>query len=268
MERLPDFASGLLGIMLLASPAALTAQEDAGLAQKLTNPVADLITIPIQYNYDQDIGPADRGSKSTLNVQPVIPFRVNEEMNLITRTIVPFISQEDIIPGSSQSGLGDISLSLFFSPRAPTAGGWIWGAGPVFLLPTASKDALGAEKWGAGPAAVLLTMRGPWTLGMLANHLWSFAGENRRADISNTFIQPFAAYTWPSAWTLSVQTETTYNWKTEKSSVPINVSASRLVRLGRLPVSLSASVGYWATAPETGPEGLRWRLQANIVLPR
>jgi hypothetical protein len=242
---------------------------DAGLAQELSNPLADLMTIPIQMNYDHDIGPLDDGSKLQTNIQPVIPFKLNVDWNLISRTIVPVIYQDDIVPGAgSQFGLGDINLSLFFSPREPTSGGLIWGVGPVLLLPTATDSLLGAKKWGAGPAAVALTMRGPWTVGLLANHVWSYAGDSDRQDISNTFAQPFAAYTWPNAWTFSVQSESTYNWKTEKWSVPVNVAVSKLVRWGKLPVSLLASIGYWAESPETGPEGFRFRLQANFVLPK
>jgi len=242
---------------------------DAELAQELSNPLADLMTIPIQMNYDRDIGPLDDGWKLQTNIQPVIPFQLNEEWNLISRTIMPVIYQDDIAPGAgSQFGLGDINLSLFFSPKKPTSGGLIWGIGPVLLLPTATDSLLGAKKWGAGPTAVALTMRGPWTLGLLANHIWSFAGDSDRQDISNTFLQPFAAYTWPSAWTVSVQSETTYNWEIEKWSIPINVAVSKLVRWGKLPVSLQAGVGYWVESPEAGPEGWRFRLQANFVLPK
>jgi hypothetical protein len=244
-------------------------EGDAGLAQELSNPLADLMSIPFQLNYDRDIGPLDEGTKYQLNIQPVVPFELSDDWNLITRTIVPVIWQEDTFPNSgSQFGLGDINMSLFFSPRKPTPGGLIWGAGPVLLFPTATDDLLGAEKWGAGPAAIVLTVRGPWTLGALANHIWSLAGNGGRSDISNTFLQPFAAYTWPSAWTASVQSESTYNWKTEKWSVPVNVAVSKLVRWGKLPVSLQAGVGYWAESPNTGAEGFRFRLQATFVLPK
>jgi len=243
--------------------------SDAELAQELSNPLADLMSIPIQMNYDRDIGPLDDGWKLQTNIQPVIPFSLNVDWNLITRTIVPVINQEDIFPGSgSQFGLGDINLSLFFSPKKPTSSGVTWGIGPVLLFPTATDSLLGGKKWGAGPAAVALTTRGPWTIGILANHLWSYGGDSDRQDISSTFVQPFAAYTWPSAWTVSVQSESTYNWKSEKWSVPINAAVSKLTRLGRLPVSLQAGVGYWAESPETGPEGFRFRLQATLVLPK
>ncbi len=253
----------------IGTHATVQADSSAELAQELTNPLAKLMTIPIQMNFDRDIGPADQGKKITTNIQPVIPFEISDDWNLITRTIVPVIYQDKIFPGEgSQFGLGDINMSLFFSPRKPTAGGIIWGAGPVLLLPTATDSLIGSKKWGAGPAAVVLTMRGPWTVGGLANHIWSFAGDSDRQDINNTFLQPFAAYTWPSAWTLSVQSESTYNWEIEKWSIPVNVAVAKLVKIGKLPVSLQAGAGYWLESPDAGPEDIRYRLQANIVLPR
>ena len=242
---------------------------DADLAQELTNPVADLMTIPIQMNYDRNIGLRDEGWKLQTNIQPVVPFHLTEDWSLISRTILPVTYQKDIFPGAgSQFGLGDASLSLFFSPKKSTSGGVIWGAGPIFLLPTATDSLLGAKKWGAGPTAIVLTLRGPWTMGALGNHVWSFAGDSDRPDINNTFIQPFVAYTWPSAWTVSVQSESTYNWKIEKWSVPINAAVSKLVRWGKLPVSLQAGVGYWLESPDVAAEGWRFRLQANFVLPK
>ena len=244
-------------------------ESDADLAQELSNPLADLMSIPIQMNYDRDIGPSDDGWKLQTNIQPVIPFHLNEDWNLITRTIMPVINQEDIFPGAgSQFGLGDINLSLFFSPKKPSSGGVTWGVGPVLLFPTATDSLLGAKKWGVGPTLVALTISGPWTIGMLANHIWSYGGDSDRQDISNTFMQPFVAYTWPSAWTFSLQSETTYNWETEKWAVPVNAAVSKLVKLGKLPVSLQAGVGYWVESPETGPEGFRFRLQATFVLPK
>ena len=261
-------AAVTIALFGLTAPA-VADQSAAELAQELTNPVANIVTVPIQLNVDQNLGLADDGTKVYANVQPVIPFKLNEDWNLITRTIMPIVYQEDIFPGAgSQFGLGDISLSLFFSPKKPTAGGVIWGVGPILLLPTATDSMIGAKKWGAGPSAIVLKMNGPWTMGLLANHVWSFAGDNDRINISNTFMQPFAAYTWPSAWTVSAQSETTYNWETEQWSVPINVAVAKLVKFGKLPVSLQAGVGYWAESPDAGPEGFRFRLQANIVLPR
>ncbi len=244
-------------------------QSDADLAQELSNPIADLITLPVQMNYDSNIGVLDNGWKLQTNIQPVIPLSINSDWNIITRTILPVTYQEDIFPGAgSQFGLGDTTLSMFFSPKKPTAKGLIWGVGPVFLLPTATEAELGTKKWGAGPSLIALTIKGPWTLGLLANHVWSFAGDSDRNDVNSTFMQPFVAYTLPSAWTFSLQTETTYNWDSDNWSVPINLAVAKLVRIGKLPVSLQAGVGYWAESPDSGPEDLRFRLQANFVLPK
>lgn len=249
--------------------ATLYAAENADLAQDLANPIADLITLPIQMNFDQNIGPDDEGSKLQTNIQPVIPFTVNDDWKIISRTIVPVIYQEDIFPGAgSQFGLGDVNLTMFFSPKKSGPSGVLWGVGPVALFPTATETELGGEKWGGGPSGVVLKEIGSLTVGALANHVWSFAGDSDRDDISNSLIQPFASYTWPNAWTVSVQSEATYNWKSESWSVPVNIAASKLMFMGKLPVSLQAGVGYWLDSPDSGPEGLRFRLQASFVFPK
>jgi hypothetical protein len=206
---------------------AQTSNEE--LAKKLSNPVAALISAPLQFNYDQNIDPLDDGSRLTLNVQPVIPFSVSKNWNLISRTITPVISQHDIFPDAGgQFGIGDIVQSLFFSPKQPTSGGLIWGAGPVILLPTASDDLLGTKKWGVGPTVVVLKQDGPWTYGALANHIWSVAGDGERQDLSNTFLQPFLAFTSKGAWTFSVNCESTYNWKSKEWGIPINGVVSKV----------------------------------------
>jgi hypothetical protein len=241
--------------------------DQSDLAQDLTNPVADLLTIPIQLNYDQNFGPADDGWKLQTNIQPALPFNLNDDWNLITRTIMPVIWQDEIVPGAgSQFGLGDITVSLLASPKKPT-NGVIWGVGPILYLRTATDQLLGAEKWGAGPSAIALTMRGRWTMGALANHVWSFAGSDDREDINSTFVQPFVAYTFHSAWTVSFQSETTYNWEIEEWSVPFNVAASKLVMMGKLPVSLQAGVGRWLTSPDSGPDGWQWCITPYVWAP-
>jgi hypothetical protein len=270
MNRIQKLNILLMTIALgMNTPPVVQADSAADLAQELTNPIANLITVPIQINLDRNIGLDDNGEKFFINVQPVIPVDINDDWLLITRTIVPVIYQKDIFPGEgSQSGLGDINEQLFFSPKKPTASGLIWGAGAAILLPTATDARLGSKKWGIGPSFIAIAMPGRWTFGALGNHVWSFAGDDDRADISNTFMQPFFAYTWPSAWTVSMQTESTYNWKLEQWSIPVNAAAAKLVKIGKLPVSLQAGVGYWVESPDAGPEGWRFRLQANIVLPK
>ena len=203
-----------------------------------------------------------------LNIQPVLPVDLNPEWNLISRTILPVVWQDEIYPGAgSQSGIGDIVQSVFFSPKAPTAGGWIWGAGPVFLLPTGSDDLLSAKKWGAGPTGVALRQDGPWTYGLLANHIWSFAGSGKQ-DVNATFLQPFVSYTTPTAWSFALNTESTYDWEREQWAVPINATVSKVTKVGDQLVSFGGGVRYWVDGPEGGPHGWGFRLSVTLLFPR
>ena len=190
-------------------PAEVEDAKEEDLALKLQNPVADLISVPFQSNYDGRIGPGGNGNRFTLNIQPVIPVELNNDWNLISRTITPIISQWDIAPNSgSQSGLGDIVQSLFLSPAKPTDNGVIWGVGPVFLLPTGTRNLLPAHQFGVGPTAVVLKQAGGWTTGILANHLWSAVETTSNATrVSATFFQPFVSYTTKDLWTFTLNTE-------------------------------------------------------------
>ena len=217
-------------VFLAASGLSASAQDEAELAKKLQNPIANLISVPIQNNWDFGIGSAN-AMRYTLNVQPVIPFSLTRDWNLITRTIVPIIYAESPVEGGdSTTGLGDILQSFFLSPEKPV-GGWIVGVGPVFLYPTATDEALGSGKWGIGPTAVVLRQDGPWTYGILANHIWSFAdagGHDDRPEVNQTFLQPFLAYTWKDSTTLTLNSESTYNWTAEEWTVPINLLVSHI----------------------------------------
>ncbi|MFC6688908.1 transporter [Jhaorihella thermophila] len=196
--------------IFVVSPVSGVADEAADLAKQLSNPISSLISVPLQYNYDRGMGATGTGHRQTLNIQPVVPISTGQDWNLISRTIIPVIRQKDVVPGTRRSGVGDIVQS-FFSPKAPTAGGLIWGAGPVLLLPTHSK--VSGRQAAAGITAVGLKQAGPWTYGALANHLWSI-GETRNSGtrISSTFFQPFVSYSTPDAWTFTLNSETTYDW--------------------------------------------------------
>jgi len=253
---------------LLAPAQDGTASEDE-LAKQLANPISSLISVPIQFNYDQNIGTEDDGDRVTINLQPVLPFKLNEDWNLISRTILPIISQSDIAPGvGSQSGLGDIVQSIWFSPAKPTASGWILGAGPAFLLPTGSDDLLTADKWAAGPTAIALKQQGPWTYGALTNHLWSFAGENSRADVNSTFMQPFLVYNTQGGVSYTLQTETTYNWEDSEWSIPVVFGMGKVTKIGNQAVQFFAGVRYWVDSAPSGAEGFGIRLNMILLYPK
>lgn len=254
-------------IGMLCGGIALTAhaQDADQLAKQLSNPIASLTSVPMQVNYDDGIGPLDGGERLLINVQPVIPVSIGKDWNLISRTIIPVIGQRDVFPGAGdQFGLGDVVQSLFFSPKALTAGGWTWGAGPAFLIPTATDDLLGGERWGAGPTVVALRQTAAgWTYGVLANHIWSFAGSRERADISATYLQPFLAKSLGKGRTISASLESTYDWKSRQWTVPLNLGYSKVSRIGRQMVSYQAGVRYYLDAPDGAA---RWGLRFTFTL--
>jgi hypothetical protein len=168
-----------------------------------------------------------------------------------------------MIGATDQTGMGDIVQSFFFSPKQPTRGGVIWGVGPVLLLPTATDDMLGAEKFGLGPTFVALKQSKGWTYGLLANHIWSVAGEGARADVSASFLQPFCSYTTKTFTTIGATTESTYDWKTNQWTVPIIGYVSQLLRIGGQPVSIQLGGKYYAEGPRGTPD---WGLRLNVTL--
>jgi len=253
----------------LAAPSWAQQDQVAELAKKLSNPVASLISVPLQYNHDKYGGANDGASVSKLIIQPVIPFSLNDDWNLITRTLIPIVDQKDFpVAALNESGLSDTSASFFFSPKSPTADGWIWGAGPVLLLPTATKDVLGTEKWGLGPTGVALKQSGPWTVGLLAGHIWSVAGNDSRADVNATTLQPFFSYTTKSHTTIGAYTESAYDWEGKQWSVPLIVQAGQLFKVGPQIMQLAVAAKYWAAAPDNGPEGWGLRLQLTLLFPK
>jgi hypothetical protein len=274
----------MVGLLLAVATAPLHAQsapgaanapgsdDSADLAQKLSNPVASLISVPFQFNYDSKIGPDARGHRLTMNLQPVVPVSVSDDWNMISRTILPVTSQADIAPGSgSQSGLGDITQSLFFSPKQPTAGGIIWGLGPAFLIPTATDDLLGAKKWGLGPTFVMLKQSHGFTFGFLANQIWSVASVKNNRDrppLSSLFLQPFLSYTTPTAWTYSVNAESTYDWHAHQAAVPLNFAVGKLTRLGGVPVSFTGGIRYWIASSASSPRGWGFRFVTTLLFPK
>ena len=243
--------------------------DAAALAQKLTNPVADLISVPFQFNWNGRIGAADKGQQVYMNFQPVVPIHLNQDWNLIARTVAPITWQTSIFPGSgTQFGLGNIEQSFFLSPVQPV-GGWIVGAGPILYLPTATDKLLGTSQTGAGPTAVVLRLAGQWTYGMLANQVWGFAGpvSYGAKPINQVYMQPFIAYTTKEAWTFSLNSESQYDWLTQKWTMPFNATVSKLVLIDKHPVSFQVGVRYFAASPNDGPKGFGARASITFLLP-
>ncbi len=250
-------------------PAQSHAAHAEELAKQLSNPIADLASMPLQFNWENGVG-SDDDLRTVINLQPVVPFKISKDWNLIGRFIMPFVNQPALAPGGeASSGIGDIVLSGFLSPSVSK--GATWGAGPVFGLPMSTDPVLGSGKWQAGPTAVVLKQAGPWTYGGLVNHLWSFAdtGDAGREDVSTTFLQPFLAYTTKSALTLTIQSESTCNWEARGGdawTVPVNVIVSKVTRLGSFPFSVGGGGGYYVAHPDAGPD---WKLRAvfTVILP-
>lgn len=262
-----------IGAAAVATTAPVAAQEAVlgaeALAKQLANPIASLISVPLQSNWDRNIGPLEAGRRYTLNVQPVIPVSLSTDWNLINRVILPIIDQSDVFPGAgSQFGFGDTVASFFLSPKQPTAGGWIWGAGPVALLPTGTDDLLGTGRWALGPTGVALRQAGSWTYGALANHLWSLGGSSGRADVNSTFLQPFFAYTTGNAWSFTLLAEATYDWEREDESIPFAFMVGKVFSLGGQAMQLSAGPRYYARNFDNGPKGWGARLSFVLLFPR
>jgi hypothetical protein len=238
--------------------------NSADLAKKLSNPVADLVSVPFQFNWDSGVGP-DEDTRFILNVQPVIPFSMTPNWNMILRVITPIISQPPLAPGASaNSGIGDILTSMFLSPANPRR--FTWGIGPVVSLPSTADPTLGTGKWSAGPTIVILKQSGGFTYGALWNQVWSFAGNERRNDVSQMFIQPFFSYTTKKAVTLTVNSETTANWKAEsgqKWTIPITFQISKVSSFGPFPASYFIGAAPFVEKPDGGPS---WRLRAGMAL--
>ena len=249
-------------------PAETSEHEQANqLALQLTNPIADLASIPFQFNWNQGVGPND-ATQLVLNIQPVVPIHLSKDWNLIGRYIVPLVGQPALGPAQPADwGMGDIVFSLFLSPSNDSR--LVWGIGPVVGLPGGTDPAINSGKWMLGPTGVALYIDSPWTIGALVNQLWSVANTSdaRAPRFSQMFVQPFVSFT-KRNWTLSATTETTINWEADNDrwTVPVELLGSRMTRIGFLPFSVQVGGGGYAMSPSGGPEW-RLRLQFTVLLP-
>jgi hypothetical protein len=257
-----------LFLLLITLPLTAIAETDEqALARPLANPLAKLIQIPMDFSYDTGLGADGEGERTLLNLKPVVPFSFSENWNIISRTVIPIVSLDKVNPnGDSEFGLGDTVQSLFFSPKIVGDSGWIWGVGPVFILPTSTNDFTGLGETGAGLTAVALKQQGKsWTYGALVNYI---VDVNSDTEIETSLWQPFVSYRTPSAVTYSLNAEATFDGTTDEWTVPVKFSVSKLMRFGKLPVSLGAGVRYWLDSPQGGLDGWGFVASMNIILPR
>ena len=234
----------------------------AEIAKDLANPVADLINVPFQSNWDYHVGTTEE-TLYTLNVQPVIPINLDDRYMLITRTIVPYVSYHALTPFTpGAGGLSDTQLSIFLSTRE-TVKGWILGAGPVLLFPTATSEYTGTGKWAAGPTIIVGRQEKGWTYGLLANQMWSFAGPESRRSVNSLFLEPFLMYTTKTYTTVGLFTETAYDFVGDSWKVPVDAILSQVLMVGGLPFSITVGGRYWAETPAGGPD---WGFRLNLTL--
>lgn len=255
----------ILGLCTLIPFPIAAETEDQAIVRKLANPISSLIQIPVDFSFDSNLGVDDEGERAVMTIKPVIPFSISENWNVISRTVLPIVSLDNAIPGSgSESGLGDAVQSFFFSPKTVGDSGWIWGAGPVFVLPTSTNDFTGAGEWGAGLTAVALKQQASWTYGALVNSIRDVDGDT---PIETTLVQPFISYRTANAVSFSLNAEATFDGQNDEWSIPVKLSASKLFRFGKLPVSLGGGIRYWADSPSAGPDGWGAVLTMNLILP-
>jgi opacity protein-like surface antigen len=253
---LPDVTAPARG-----TPARPAGEED--LAKQSQNPIADLVSVPFQSNTNFNTGPFNR-TQEVLNIQPVVPLHISSDWNMISRTIVPVISQPDPILNSNTNGIGDITQSLFLSPVHSDP--LIWGVGPVFTVPSATDPLLGQGKVLLGPTVVLLTTPGHWVIGVLANNQWSVGGDPLRPRVNAFLAQPFINYNMAHGWFLTTSPIITANWLAapgQQWTVPVGGGIGRVFRLGDQPVNLSVA-GYYNVERPTGTS--TWQLRTSFAL--
>ena len=256
----------LAALVLAISPARaeLSAEELAKLAQ---NPVGNLISVPFQNNTNLNFGP-EKGTQDILNIQPVIPIEVDKDWNIITRTILPVIWMPALSPEiGSKSGIGDIQFSTLLSPAVP--GKWIWGAGPIFQLPTDSSAELGNKNWGLGPEFVILHLEhdDPWVYGAIVNNIWSLTSNKQGGSYSNGLIQPFINYNVPDGDGLYITSSpiwtVAWNANGQRWTLPLGAGVGKIFHLGKLPVNTQISAYYNVVKPDFGPN---WQIRAQVQL--
>src|SRR5712691_879080 len=266
--RMFGVLAAILTILSVASIAAATEEESATeLARKTQSPVAELISVPFESDFNFNNGTRN-ATTYVLNVQPIIPFHLNKDWNLITRTILPIINEpSSFSTGGSAFGLGDINPSFFLSPAK--SGAFMWGIGPTFTLPTATDSRLGSHRFSMGPAAAGLMIQGPWLAGVLVNNQWSVTGWGQHRPVNEMLLEPFVNYNFGNGWHLSTELIMTADWEARASqrwTVPVGGGVGKLSRLGKLPVDTTLEAFWNVEHPDYAAD---WqpRFRITFLLP-
>ena len=249
-----------------ASTASTSGEPSEDLAKQSQNPIADLVSLPFQSNTNFNAAPFGR-AQEVFNIQPVVPMHISDDWNMISRTIVPIVSQPDPTRDGNTNGIGDITQSLFLSPVH--SGALIWGAGPVFTVPSTTDPILGTGKVLLGPTAVLLTTPGHWVMGVLLNNQWSVGGNPLRPFVNSFLAQPFLNYNMAHGWYLTTSPVITANWLATPGQqwvVPIGGGIGRIFRIGEQPVSANIA-GYYNVINPTGAPNWQLRAQLSLLFP-
>jgi hypothetical protein len=255
----PRWAAAFSIGILAWSP--VMAEDDADeLARKVSNPASFMISVPVHSDFD--FGRWSDGSlfSNSLDIEPVIPFSLNADWNVISHTDFPLLYSDPVGPGGREFGLGDISQNLSITPS--THGPLIWAFGPQFSLPTATRDEFGSGKLSIGPSGLLLLQTKSMSIGASGSHMWSVLGDGSRPDVSQTEIQPFIAWHIGEGRTISANIDYTYDWVADDWTLPASLSFSKIVKLGEQTMSLSIGGKYWIDPPRNGPE---WGIKAGVT---
>ena len=270
-----------LALATLLLPGIASAEmSKAEIAKASQNPLTAMYSLPIQNNtYFNNA--YDGKTKNVSNFQPVLPFDFNDDWQVVTRTIMPLVSQPTYTRPATQGGydrefgLGDTTFTAFFTPKTTGESGWIWGVGPSFYLPTASDPDLGTEKWGAGLSAVALKMDGKWVYGALLAQMWSFAGPGQDAGekiVNGMTIQPFVNYNMDDGWFLTTVPIITANWDADEYhnvwTVPVGAGIGRAMKLGKIPMTAQLHGYYNVMTPDDYGEEWQMRVQVQLLFPR
>ena len=250
----------LLGLNFTLQAQDASADSDAAaLAKETANPLANMISLPVQFNFNFGLGEYNR-TQTLINLMPVIPYPLGKKLNVINRIILPVLIQPDVAEESGSTfGLGDINYSMFFTPQK--AGKLIWGIGPALNIPTRTNNLLGSPEFGIGPSIIALTMPGNWAIGLTANNVWSYSNSN----LSALFSQVFVVYTFPSAFFVQMMPTITANWNAPEGqqwSIPLGANMGKVVMFGKQPVKFIGGGSYYVVSPDNGPT---WQLFFQTV---